>query len=71
MNFIQLIYKEIEYQRKIIIKILKKTEWKLIYEKNNTFFSILLSGISHIKATIAYNKMPIVGCKKEKTIPKM
>ena len=24
MNFIQLIYKEIEYQRKIIIKILKK-----------------------------------------------
>ena len=42
-----------------------------IRKKNNTFFSILLSGISHIKATITYNKMPIVGCKKEKTIPKM
>ncbi len=43
----------------------------MIYEKKLIHFSMLLSGISHIKATIAYNKMPIVGCKKEKTIPKM
>ena len=43
----------------------------MIYEKKLIHFSILLSGISHIKATIAYNKMPIVEKKKKKTIPKM
>ena len=32
---------------------------------------MLLSGISHIKATIAYNKIPISERMKENVIPKM
>ena len=43
----------------------------MIYEKKLIHFSILLSGISHIKATIAYNKIPISERMKENVIPKM
>ena len=43
----------------------------MIYEKKLIHFSMLLSGISHIKATIAYNKIPISERMKENVIPKM
>ena len=43
----------------------------MIYEKKLIHFSMLLSGISHIKSTIAYNKMPISERMKENVIPKM